>query len=90
MKATGTVQRVYTGRHRVVFMTGGVGEVHPGQEFTVAEELAPRFDGRADIAEPRRKRRPTPATPSTPASSAQDGDQDGDQDDTTDPGSRAE
>jgi hypothetical protein len=57
-----TEQRVYTGAHPVVFMTGGVGPVEPGAEFTVPKELAGRFDARADVARPRKRKPPRTGT----------------------------
>ena len=39
----------YTGRHAVTFQTGNVGHQEPGAEFSVADELAPRFLRRADV-----------------------------------------
>lgn len=41
----------YTGPVTVTFHTAGVGEVEPGAEFTVPDELADSFIHRADIEE---------------------------------------
>ena len=39
----------YTGTRPVSFLTGHVGLVGPGGEFSVPEDLAPRFLRRADV-----------------------------------------
>jgi hypothetical protein len=41
----------YVGLVPVTFITGSVGEVEPGMEFTVPDELAPAFLARADVEE---------------------------------------
>jgi hypothetical protein len=41
----------YTGPDTVTFLTAGVGEVEPGAEFTVPDELAEAFLRRGDIEE---------------------------------------
>jgi hypothetical protein len=41
----------YTGLHTVTFLTANVGEVSPGAEFTVPDELVESFIHRADIEE---------------------------------------
>lgn len=41
----------YTGPVTVTFHTAGVGEVEPGAEFTVPDELADSFTQRNDIEE---------------------------------------
>lgn len=41
----------YTGPFTVTFHTAGVGEVEPGAEFTVPDELAAAFLSRHDIEE---------------------------------------
>jgi hypothetical protein len=39
----------YTGPDTVTFITAGVGEVEPGAEFTVLDEVAKSFTSRNDI-----------------------------------------
>ena len=39
----------YTGPFTVTFHTAGVGEVEPGAEFTVPDELADAFTARNDV-----------------------------------------
>ena len=41
----------YTGPVTVTFHTAGVGDVEPGAEFTVPDELADAFTARSDIEE---------------------------------------
>ncbi len=41
----------YVGNLPANFITGSVGEVEPGGEFTVPDELAPAFLARVDIEE---------------------------------------
>lgn len=41
----------YVGASSLTFITGGVGEVMPGAEFTVPDELASAFTGRSDVIE---------------------------------------
>lgn len=41
----------YVGIMPVTFLTGSVGDVHPGEEFTVPDELAPVFLVRQDVTE---------------------------------------
>ena len=41
----------YTGPVTVTFHTAGVGEVEPGAEFTVPDELADSFTQRNDVEE---------------------------------------
>ena len=41
----------YTGPLTVTFHTAGVGEVEPGAEFTVPDELADAFTRRNDVEE---------------------------------------
>lgn len=57
---TGTVRRVFTGPHPLVFT--GLGRVVPGQEIDVPAELADGFDRRADIARPRKRKAKTAST----------------------------
>lgn len=45
-------KRVYTGREPVAFVTGGIGQVGPGDEIDVPDALLEAFDRRADIAVP--------------------------------------
>lgn len=40
---------MYTGIKTVTFLTGSVGEVKPGDEFDVSDELAPVFLRRGDV-----------------------------------------
>lgn len=42
----------FTGHEPVVFMTGNVGEVQPGSDFVVPDELADAFLTRADVRAP--------------------------------------
>lgn len=39
----------YVGAVPTTFITGGVGEMHPGEEFSVDAELAEAFLSRADV-----------------------------------------
>jgi hypothetical protein len=73
-----TARRVYTGVHPVVFMTGNVGPVGPGQEFSVPDEHLDRFDARPDVMDP---------AGGTPEGSGQDddGQDDGGSGEATDP-----
>jgi hypothetical protein len=41
----------YVGALPTTFITGAVGTVEPGTEFTVPDELAPAFLARADVEE---------------------------------------
>jgi hypothetical protein len=41
----------YTGPLTVTFHTAGVGEVEPGAEFTVPDDLAESFTRRSDVEE---------------------------------------
>lgn len=41
----------YVGTVPTTFITGSVGTVEHGDEFTVSEELAPAFTARADVEE---------------------------------------
>ena len=41
----------YVGAAPTTFITGSVGTVQPGDEFTVADELALSFTARADVEE---------------------------------------
>lgn len=48
--------RVYLGELPVVFQTGGVGRVVPGQVFPVPDEHVARFDARSDVGVPPSRR----------------------------------
>lgn len=39
----------YTGTHATVFITGGVGEVQPGDTFEVPDDIAEQFSRRDDV-----------------------------------------
>lgn len=41
----------YTGPDTISFLTAGVGEVEPGAQFTVPDEIAEAFTRRADVEE---------------------------------------
>jgi hypothetical protein len=52
-----TQRRVYTGSHPTVFLTGGVGQLNPKQEFDVEDEHLEAFDARSDIRRVRAPKR---------------------------------
>jgi hypothetical protein len=59
----------YVGSVVTTFITGNVGEVEPGDEFTVSDELAPAFLARVDVeevVEDEPAPSPVPATPVKP------------------------
>lgn len=67
----------YTGPFTVTFTTAGVGEVEPGAEFTVPDDMADSFLNRHDVEEvveaedpkpsPKKKTAPVPEPEPLPA-----------------------
>lgn len=53
----------YTGTRKTHFLTGNVGDVEPGAEFSVPPELAERFLRRADVEYADGRPWPAPAGP---------------------------